>query len=249
MSTSVKVLVLTGDGVNCEHETARAFQMHGAETQVIHINDLDGNRKLIHDYHILALPGGFSFGDDLGSGKILALKIQQFLGDEFQKFIASKKPVIGICNGFQVLTKLGAFSGFDSRYLGLAHNESGQFIDQWETLQVMNSPCIWTQGMESLKLPIRHGEGRFVFNRKTSELDQLCNQFIGNDQIVLTYETNPNGSHDNIAGVCDATGLIFGLMPHPEAAVTKELYPGAKVFGSLGNILFKNAIEYVKQNR
>ncbi len=249
MSSHVKVLVLTGDGVNCERETARAFEMHGALTKIAHINDLEGSASRIHDFDILALPGGFSFGDDLGSGKVFALKIEKFIGDEFKKFVANKKPVIGICNGFQVLTKLGAFTDFDSRYIGLAHNDSGQFIDQWETLQVQSSPCIWTKGIGTIKLPIRHGEGRFILNRQNEELSQLCDAFKASHQVVLTYEKNPNGAHDNIAGVCDASGLIFGLMPHPEAAVKSELYPGGKVVGALGSALFKNAIEYVNQNK
>lgn len=249
MSIPVKVLVLTGDGVNCERESAHAFEMYGAHTEIIHINDLEGQANHIHNYQILVLPGGFSFGDDLGSGKVFALKIEKFLGVEFKNFIANKNPVIGICNGFQILTKLGAFTNFDSRYLGLALNQNGRFIDQWEMMQVLDSPCIWTKGIETIKLPIRHGEGRFVLNRRTAALEQLCNDFKNSNQIVLKYNSNPNGSHEDIAGVCDPTGLVFGLMPHPEAAVNAQLYPGAQSVGSLGSILFKNAIEYVKQNR
>ncbi len=243
-SNGVKVLVLTGDGVNCERETARAFQMHGAETQIFHINDLEGNGTVIHQFDILALPGGFSFGDDLGSGKIFALKIENFIGDDFKKFIRDKKPVIGICNGFQVLTKLGAFTDFDSSYIGLAQNISGHFIDQWENLEVQSSRCIWTKGIKSLKLPIRHGEGRFILNQRSEELKKQCENFINNDQIVLTYSTNPNGAHKDIAGICDESGLVFGLMPHPEAAVHKELFPGGVTPTTLGAELFKNAVEY-----
>ena len=244
--SSVKVLVLTGDGVNCERETARAFEMHGAQTKITHINDLEASASSIHEFDILALPGGFSFGDDLGSGKIFALKISKFLGDEFNQFIKAKKPVIGICNGFQVLTKLGVFTDFDSRFIGLAQNESGQFIDQWEELKVQSSKCIWTKGIDSIKLPIRHGEGRFILNRANDELSHLCEQFMKNDQVVLTYTNNPNGAHEDIAGVCDSSGLVFGLMPHPEAAVHSELYPGGKVIGELGSVLFKNAITYIQ---
>ncbi len=171
------------------------------------------------------------------------------MSDEFKSFVAAKKPVIGICNGFQVLTKLGAFSGFDSRYLGLAQNVSGQFIDQWEELKVEDSPCIWTKGIQSMKLPIRHGEGRFILNRRNAELAKLCDEFKARKQVALSYKRNPNGAHDDIAGVCDPTGLIFGLMPHPEAAVKSELYPGGSVIGQLGSELFKNAIEYVKQSK
>ena len=244
----VRVIVLTGDGVNCEKETAHAFNINGAQSDIVHINDLEGKSELIHDYDIMALPGGFSFGDDLGSGKIFALKIQKFLADDFKEFMKAKKPIIGICNGLQVLSKLGAFSDFDGRYIGLAHNRSGKFIDQWEELEVQNSPCIWTKGIKSIKLPIRHGEGRFVFNESSAELKTLSEQFISQNQIVLTYENNPNGSHHNIAGVCDATGLVFGLMPHPEAAIKAELYPGGEVTGTLGSQLFLNAINYSLEN-
>lgn len=236
VKNNVSVLILTGDGVNCEVETAWAFREVGAKTTIEHINDLEGRPESIHSFDIMVLPGGFSFGDDLGSGKIFALKIKKYLGKHFEDFISQKKPILGICNGFQVLTKLGAFTRFQTGQVGLAQNSNAQFIDKWVELKVEDSPCIWTKDMKKIKLPIRHGEGRFVAQSMPSTFYK-----------VLSYVDNPNGSHENIAAICDESGLIFGLMPHPEAALTRELHPGGKISEShWGLHIFKNAVDYMK---
>ncbi len=227
----MKVLIITGDGVNCELETARAFKMAGAETQILHVSDLT-DASLIHDFQALALPGGFSFGDELGSGKVFSLKIKNFLQDALFDFVAQGKPIIGICNGFQVLTKLGLLS--KPGEIGLAHNEGGHFIDQWATLKVTDEDCIWLKGIKEMHLPIRHGEGRFISNGHSVRK-------------ALEYLDNPNGSDDSIAGVTDESGLVLGLMPHPEAAIKEALYPGGVVTGSLGLQIFKNAVNYCKE--
>lgn len=243
----VKVLIITGDGVNCEYETKRAFEFAGAICDIVHINDLSnslsGGEDFLEKHDILALPGGFSFGDELGSGKVFSLKLKSFLGERIQKFIEAKKPVIGICNGFQVLSKLGIFNDQDL-LVGLAHNDHGKFINQWSSLKVEKSPCIWTTNIEELHLPVRHGEGRFVCRDKQDRegVDTLKKR----GQVVLTYKENPNGSQQSVAGVCDPSGVVLGLMPHPEAAIKKQLYPGGVVSGSLGLCLFENAVKYCR---
>lgn len=240
----IAVCIITGDGVNCEHETKRAFEKAGAKCVITHIN----NKVSLKDFDILAFPGGFSFGDELGSGKVFSLKIKEIYGDEINQFVADKKPIIGICNGFQVLTKLGLFSkvGDSHLKLGLAHNETGQFIDKWSHLKVKGTKSIWLKGIESLFLPIRHGEGRFCVTHENGlghqELENI--QSAGHD--VLHYQDNPNGSMGNIAGLSDDSGLVFGLMPHPEAAINNNLYPGGEIQGSLGLEIFKNAVSYAK---
>ncbi len=234
----VKVLIITGDGVNCEHETARAFNMAGANADIVHINQLVDQPNILESYQILALPGGFSFGDELGSGKIFSLKLKEYIGQKLKEFVAKGGPIIGICNGFQVLTKLGVFGDF-----GLAQNSHGKFIDKWVQLEVEEGHCIWLKGISSMKLPIRHGEGRFVINENSDwNLDKLKTK----QRKVLTYKENPNGSVGDIAGICDETGLVFGLMPHPEAAIKEILYPGSVVEGSLGLSIFKNAVDYCR---
>lgn len=225
---TIRVLVLTGDGINCERETARAFSLCGGEPEIVHVNDLLSEPKKLERFQVLALPGGFSFGDDLGSGQILALKLKTTLGDALREFVAKERPIIGICNGFQALTKLGLLpKPFSPRTMAIAHNAGGNFIDRWVRLDVdERSPCLWTQGLTSddeIILPIRHGEGRVVF--QPDDPEKIHNELTRSGQIPLRYRDDINGSYGRIAGVCDPTGLIFGLMPHPEAAVSILQYP------------------------
>lgn len=223
-----KVLVLGGYGINCETETAHAFEMAGADPKIVHINDvIDGLEKL-SNYRILALPGGFSFGDDLGSGLAFANKIRNNMQDELYTFIQDMgRLVIGICNGFQTITNLGLAPALNGEYgkvqVALTHNESARFKDRWvDLIAEGNSP--WVKGIDKLAMPIRHGEGRFYAS------PEVLAQIEGNFQVALRYAygeiclhfdypKNPNGSLHDIAGITDSTGRIFGLMPHPEAFV------------------------------
>lgn len=250
------VLVLTGDGINCERETARAFALAGAEPKIVHINDLLENPKSLRDYHAAAFPGGFSFGDDLGSGQILALKLSLQMGEELKEFVqAAKKPVIGICNGFQALTKLGLLpEPFGVRKMALARNSQGHFIDRWVELEAEKaSVCMWTRNLAqegNFALPIRHGEGRVVFAKGEEEAIHRSLSLAG--QIVLRYAEDVNGSHGRIAGVCDPTGLVFGLMPHPEAAVSLLQHPRStrldnRTGEGIGLRLFRNCVSYLKE--
>lgn len=252
---TAKILILSGDGINCERETARAFSLAGAEPKIIHVNDLLARPVLLREYQAFALPGGFSFGDDLGSGQVLALKLQTVLGEELRSFVDAKKPVIGICNGFQALAKLGLLPDpFQPRTMALARNSSGHFMDRWVELEVEEkSPCIWTKNLSletGFMLPIRHGEGRVVFT--PGEEESIHRRLSVQGQIPLRYKEDINGSYARIAGVCDPTGLVFGLMPHPEAAVSLLQHPlagrkeGAKDAPGLGLQFFKNCVQYLK---
>jgi phosphoribosylformylglycinamidine synthase len=245
---TVRVAVLFGFGINCDHETAAVFRLVGAEADRLHVNRLIASPDLLSSYDILAIPGGFSFGDHLGSGRLLGNRLRFALRDPLRDFVANGGPVIGICNGFQVLVKTGLLPGppaggdttpdFEQR-ASLALNESGRYEDRWVTLEFdQESPCVWTQGLTRIDCPVRHGEGRFVVEDESvlDEMDaahQLVVRYVdpatprgeGRTDERLPYPTSPNGSARNIAGVCDATGLVFGLMPHPEAVYAKWLHP------------------------
>lgn len=251
-----KFLVLTGDGINCERETARAFVLAGAEAEIVHINDLLKAPEMLEKFQGLAFPGGFSFGDDLGSGQVLGVKLRHGLGDHLRHFVEAGAPIIGICNGFQALVKLGLLPlPFSDRVMALAENRQGHFLDRWVDLEVdANSPCVWTRGLinleEKIQLPIRHGEGRIVFQAEREEV--LHNQFANSGQFPLRYKQDINGSHARIAGVCDPKGLIFGLMPHPEAAVSKLLYPNTDDVVNRSDIgiglrIFQSCVNYLKE--
>ena len=243
-------LVMAGDGINCERETAAALELAGASVKIVHINDLLEAPQMLAAVQGLAIPGGFSFGDELGSGQILALKIRHGLGDAFFRMVEDKKPIIGICNGFQVLVKLGIlpFPSDSERKLALASNESGRFIDRWVTLDVnAQSVCHWTKELpfDSFELPIRHGEGRIVF-RKGQE-DDMYQTLVEQGLIPLTYTEDVNGSYGRIAALTDPSGMVLGLMPHPEAFVSKITYrkTGQQSDGD-GLLIFKNIVRILK---
>jgi phosphoribosylformylglycinamidine synthase subunit PurQ / glutaminase len=227
----MKVIVLTGDGINCEQETAEAFRLAGAQSiHIAHINTVIESPKQLQDAGILALPGGFSFGDEVSSGKVLALKLKYKLGDALRQFVEAKKPIIGICNGFQALVKLGLLPYHDGfqQQITLTHNRQNRFINKWVSLKGRASSPFMT-GLDSLMLPIRHGEGRLV-------VPESLQQVIA-DKAVLRYEEDVNGSYENIAGL--AEGSILGLMPHPEAFVRVTQHPNWQA-PPTGLTLFKN---------
>ncbi len=254
MKKTVNVLVLTGDGINCEEETALAFKEEGAVSKIVHIAELIAQPGMLHDVQILALPGGFSFGDELGSGQILALKLRHALGSELKKFVDSGKLVIGICNGFQALVRLGLLPRpFQERTMSLTHNRQGQFLDKWVGLEVPRSACLWTKALQekTIQLPIRHGEGKIVFAGDESFQQLYYETLQANGQIALRYTEDVNGSFGQIAGVCDPEGKIFGLMPHPEAATSNWLMPAGaqKNEGKgLASLIFKSGIEYCEKH-
>lgn len=226
--SQVRALVLTGFGLNCDLETAYAFECAGASVERVHINALIDGTTQLNDFQILAFGGGFSWGDDHGAGVIQAVRMKTRLGSQLLEFVSDDNLVIGICNGFQTLVNLGLLPGFDGDYqersLALTNNDCGNFRDDWVHLRVdPESPCVFTRKLTCVDWPVRHGEGKFVAGAAVVE------RLMAGRQVVLRYGKpdyapaegafpyNPNGSLMDIAGICDPTGRIFGLMPHPEA--------------------------------
>ncbi len=251
----VRTLVIRAAGTNCNNETARAFELAGAAAEQAHINELIIGKKKIDDYHILAIPGGFSYGDDLGSGKVLASQLTLKLRQQLEDFINSGKLVIGICNGFQVIIKMGLLPALNGLYVQdatLTNNDSGKFEDRWVHMKAEND-SIFTQGIRRIYLPVNHGEGKFVANAEVMrrlQKDKLikleyCDE-KGNE--TMEYPKNPNGSMLNIAGITNKEGNVFGMMPHPEKFVTKYTHPRwtrekLPEEGD-GMRIFRNTVEY-----
>lgn len=241
-----RVLVLAGDGINCDLESQYVFQKANCKTDIVHINKLLEDKNLLEQYEILVFPGGFSFGDDLGSGRVLALKIKYGLKKQLKSFIDRKGTgILGICNGFQVLIQLGLLPHpYEKQEVTLTHNTSGKFLNTWVNLEVnQNSPCIWTKNLKSnlLALPVRHAEGKIVL--KESSQEEIYTKLQESGQIPLSYETDINGSFAGIAGLCDPTGRILGLMPHPEAAHNSLLYPAGRQKKITGFDLVQSGID------
>ena len=221
-----KALVLTGYGINCDRETQFAFTLAGAVADRVHVNDLIEDKTRLSGYQILAFPGGFSFGDDIASGKVLANKVQTHLGEQVAGFIDGGNLVIGICNGFQVLAKYGLVPRLDAPEIGqsitVTFNDSGRFEDRWVHVKAEGEKCVFTRGMGRLDLPVAHGEGKVVAEEATirSLEEQGCAvlRYVdsGGEPAGGRFPLNPNGSTNDIAGICDPTGRVFGLMPHPE---------------------------------
>ncbi|NLC70664.1 MAG: phosphoribosylformylglycinamidine synthase subunit PurQ [Desulfuromonadaceae bacterium] len=273
MSKTVRAIVITGNGVNCEKEMALACRLGGAEcVDIVHIAELLAGRVTLGDYHFINFPGGFLDGDDLGSAKAGVNRLQyapvagrmDHLIDQLRAAVAGGKLVIGVCNGFQLLVKAGLLPAIDPnnerQTVTLTCNERGRFEDRWCWLQVdQESPCVFTRGLERLYLPIRHGEGKFVAE-SAAELARIEEKRLGvlkychpeTGSATLDYPWNPNGSQAAIAGICDPSGLVFGLMPHPEAYLFRTHHPrwtrepGLPEEG-MGLWLFRNAIEYIRQ--
>lgn len=243
---NIRAMILAGEGINCEEETGRAFLEAGIEPTVVFVQEWKRNPKLIHDYQILVLPGGFSYGDELHSGQILALDLKFSVGEELKHFIARKGLILGICNGFQILMKLGIFEESSDRNMTLFHNESFQFQNQWVTCEAPSSKCVWTKGLSKIHLPVRHGEGRVIFKHNEK---QSFEDLVAKGQVALTYDKDINGSYGRIAGLTDSSGQVLGLMPHPEAALNVSLYP--KNFHQdpkLVLTLFTNARHFIQEN-
>ncbi len=262
-SKSVRVLVLSGFGINCEQETAYAFDMAGGKSQIMHTTKLLKNPEKLADFDILTIPGGFSFGDDLGSGKVLGNKLKAKMSVEILEFIKSGKLIIGICNGFQVLVKMGLLPATDGNYMSqeatVTYNDSGRFEARWVYLKANpSSSCIFTAGISGrLYFPVRHGEGKFVPStnallEKMFIKGQVALQYTDESGNPAGYPYNPNGSVQNIAGVCDESGRVFGMMPHPEAYLFKENHPRFSRGGKLeplGLVIFKNAVDYAMKKK
>lgn len=270
--SDVKVLVLAGYGLNCDHETAYAFELAGAKAERVHINSLIDGTVQLEAFHIMAFVGGFGWGDDHGAGVVQAVKLKTRIGDKILEFIERGNLVIGICNGFQAIVNMGLLPGFNNNYtersVALTFNDCGNFRNDWVYLKVnASSPCVFTKGLENIELPVRHGEGKFYSD------EPVIRRLIENNQAVIQYAMpdgapaegrfpyNPNGSVKDIAGICDPSGRIFGLMPHPEAYNHFTNHPEwtrrrekIKRSGNSGQEeipagirMFKNGVEYINR--
>jgi phosphoribosylformylglycinamidine synthase len=254
----LKALVLSGYGINCENESRHCIEKTGGKADIVHLNKLIENPGMMEEYNLLLIPGGFSYGDDLGSGKVFANKMKFRLREPLEEFIKAKKLVAGICNGFQILVKMGLLPVPDFKQrVTFTVNESGKFEDRWVFLKAnKESPCIFTKEMEYIYLPVRHGEGKFVAESNTVlttlENDNLVAlRYVDrNGKENPEYPFNPNGAVNGIAGICDKTGRVFGMMPHPEAFNMIQncpLWTAGKVQEAQGLKIFRNAVEYVKE--
>jgi phosphoribosylformylglycinamidine (FGAM) synthase-like amidotransferase family enzyme len=276
-----RVLILRAPGTNCDQETAYAFETAGGKPDVLHLNRLLENPKLATNYQILAIPGGFSYGDDISAGRIFGNQIRHHLRDCFEEFKSAGKLIIGICNGVQILVKSGVLlpDRADEPIATLTLNDSGKFEDRWIYLRVVGDKCVFLRGIEQMYLPIAHAEGKFVArdkatlkkldaagqlvlryapppeesskfkvqSSKSADSESILNIELGTLNSVLPYPHNPNGAQFDVAGLCDETGRVFGLMPHPERHIdpthhprwTRELHDRGD-----GLAVFENAVRY-----
>lgn len=237
-------------------ETAFAFEKAGAETSLIHIGELIRREKMLGDYRIMSFPGGFTYGDDLGAGKVIANEISLKLGEDIALFIENGGLIIGICNGFQTLVKSGILPGPLSpnirQSVTLTNNDSGKFECRWVYLAANSkSNCIFTKDIERLYLPVAHGEGKLVADAQVLDNLNIVLYYTDEDgNPTMNYPDNPNGSQKSIAGICDNTGHVFALMPHPERYIKGSQHPmwsreGSKKQGD-GFKIFQNAVDWVK---
>lgn len=248
-----RALILHATGTNRDLDAAEALALAGALPEVVHLNQLRNGERRWEDYELLVVPGGFSYADALGAGRLLALDLKAYFGDEVRTFVTSGKPVIGICNGFQALVKAGVLPGEGVRAT-LTFNESGHFECRWVTLQAQSQRCVWTRGLpEAVLCPVAHGEGNFVLAGAGGAA-----RLQANDQVALVYARpdgepaggiyphNPNGSTADIAGVCNPQGNVLGLMPHPEDHIYPTQHPRwtRGESGGLGLKLFENGVRF-----
>ncbi len=268
----VRALVVTGFGINCEEEMAAAYRLAGAKADIVHLNQVFKERVSIHDYDILNFPGGFSFGDDLGSARVLSNKFKfkkmasgKHFIDDLAEFLQNKKFIIGVCNGFQALVKMGLLPNIGGNFdqeVTLTHNDSGKFEDRWVTCGINpNSSSPFLNGLQKIDLPVRHGEGKLVIRddgvrRAIIEKNLNCLTYLdpeGNS--TGEYPYNPNGSELNCAGLIDPGGRVLGLMPHPEAylsfynhpAWTRKKQRGINSEEGEGLQIFKNIVNHIRR--
>jgi phosphoribosylformylglycinamidine synthase I len=249
----VRTLILRAPGTNCDQETAFAFEQAGSAVDSAHVNELVRGEKSLSRYQILVIPGGFTYGDDISAGKILANELRLKLGEDVQRFIEGGGLILGICNGFQVLVKAGILPPLENgQWLTLAGNDSNRFECRWVYLQInQQSPCIFTKGIIAMYLPVAHAEGKVMAEAETlNELNVVLRYADKKGNTQVGYPHKPNGSLGNIAGICDDSGRIFALMPHPERFIRWTQHPRwaretPRQHGD-GLAIFRNAVEWVK---
>lgn len=260
MSSKPKAIILKANGTNRDEEMAFAFQIAGAEAKIIHVNDLREERDKLNNYNILVLPGGFAYGDDIVSGKILATELTSFFKEELQKFVQRKDTAtLGVCNGFQVLVRTGLlpFGKVGEMDAVLTNNDSGHFECRWIDMKIEESNCKFMEGLVGKKVsyPIAHGEGKFFTDTKT--LKEIENKKLvvfryidNNGNPTMEYPKNPNGALNSIGGITDKTGRILGLMPHPECFIRVQQHPNwrrGKIQSPEGLLLFENIVKFIKE--
>ncbi|MFH1616020.1 MAG: phosphoribosylformylglycinamidine synthase I [Planctomycetota bacterium] len=262
--SKINAIVLRAAGINCDVETAYALECAGASAERVHVNRLIEKSSLLEGFTIAVLPGGFSYGDDVAAGKILANQVIHHLSDSLEKFVAAGKLVLGICNGFQVLVKTGILPGWDSgnmvpgtQSVTITYNDSGKFEDRWVYLSPGRKRCVFLDADRIIYLPIAHGEGKVVVKgpdvlERLNEGGHAALRYVDKDGRQGGYPTNPNGSVDSIAGLMDQTGRVFGLMPHPERFVRPVQHPHwSRLKGQIrpdGMMIFENAVRFARAN-
>lgn len=268
--SSIKVLILRTAGTNCDQETKVAFELLGVAVKLQHVNEFVKGRDKMYNYQVIAFPGGFTYGDDVAAGAVLANELKMKLKEQLEKFLRKNGLIIGICNGFQALVKTGILPGSKNwrQEVSLGCNDSGKFEDRWVYLKkpkIKNQKlkaedkCVWTQGIdEVIYLPVAHGEGKFIPKDKRILEDlrdrgKIVFQYCDKTSKLSSYPDNPNGSVEHIAGICDDTGRIFGLMPHPERFVFKTQHPRWTRGEANGPVpdglkIFKNGIEFLTRS-
>ncbi len=256
-----KVCVLRSDGTNCDEELYYAFEKFGANPVMVHVNELRNKSKSIKDFQILALPGGFSYGDDLASGKVLAIELVSFLKNEIETFVSDNKFVFGVCNGFQTLVRTGLlpYNHLGQMEVTLAQNQSGHFECRWVKVQTQKSKCKFIKEGITMDIAVNSGEGKFFADdqtiKKIEDDDLVVFRYVDqNNQPTQKYPANPNGSINSIAGICDPTGHILGLMPHPEKFVDITQHPNWRRNSKIRNnkphgaIFFEQLIQFVSKS-
>jgi phosphoribosylformylglycinamidine synthase len=260
-----KAIILRTAGTNCDYETKYALEKAGADVDLVHVNQLVKDKGLLSSYHIFVLPGGFTYGDDIAAGKVLANQLRHHLLDELTRFVDDGKLVIGICNGFQVLIKMGLLPGINGtqpssneyrQEFTLTYNDSNKFEDRWVYLKSFSDKSVFIDNDCMLYIPIAHAEGKFVADNggeleNLGKSGQIIFKYVDKDGNIANYPWNPNGSLENIAGICDSTGRVLGMMPHPERYIEPTQHPrwtreGLKAEGD-GIAIFRNAVNYVKE--
>ncbi|ODS33489.1 MAG: phosphoribosylformylglycinamidine synthase I [Candidatus Scalindua rubra] len=258
-----KAIILRTAGTNCDYETKYALEKAGASVDLMHINQLLNEKGLLDLYQILVLPGGFTYGDDIAAGKVLANQLRHHLLDELIRFVDNGKLVIGICNGFQVLVKMGLLPRIDGTQASLngykqeftlTYNDSNKFEDRWVYLKSFSNKSVFIDKDSIFYVPIAHAEGKFMAEdeeklKMLSKSGQIVFKYVDKDGNITNYPWNPNGSLDNIAGICDSTGRVLGMMPHPERHIEPTQHPrwtreGLKTEGD-GIVVFRNAVNYI----
>lgn len=262
MAKRVKAIVLITAGSNCDRETEYALQTAGADAERVHVNDLIYKDRELGKFTLLVIPGGFSFGDDIAAGKVFANKLRFRLGGEVERFYEEGKLIIGICNGFQVLAKIGLVPNISGKFMQeatLTYNKSGKFEDRWLTLKCNDRcPSVFTRGLPSLiQLPIAHGEGRFVpaegsILKELKENHLIAFRYSDEKGRITNGAHNPNGSIEGIAGISDSSGRVLGMMPHPERYIHRYQHPqwcrANLPKDGVGLKIFRNAVNYIKNN-